>query len=278
MPVIDPALPSPEAERDALIGAALEAGEAIMPFFRAAPVKTWAKDDRTPVTEADLRADAVLREALVTGSRADYGWLSEESADDPERLEKKRTLIIDPIDGTRAFLRGDDQFTVCLAVCEAGEVLASVIYAPARGEMYAAAKDGGATLNGAPIRSSQRDALEDAAMIAYAKMFAHPGWPQPWPPMRTNYKNSTSYRLALVAAGQADATLALAPKADWDTAPGALIAAEAGARVSDHLARPFRFAGENPIQPGLVCAAAPLYPDVIARLSHLPSDLRTLQR
>jgi myo-inositol-1(or 4)-monophosphatase len=94
--------------------------------------------------------------------------------------------------------------------------------------------------------------------------------------MRLSYKNSTSYRLACVAAGRFDGTVALIPKPDWDAAPGALIAREAGAKVSDHLGRPFRFDRRPPEQPGLVCTAPRLYPRVIERLSHLPADLRSL--
>lgn len=248
-----------------------------MPLFRDVAVKVWSKDDQSPVTEADLRANAVLHEALLAGPRADYGWLSEENADDPARLSAPRTIVVDPIDGTRAFLRGDDQFTVCLAIIEDGAVIASVIFAPARGELYAAAVGAGATLNRLPITASQVSALEGARMIGLKQMFGHPKWPRAWPPMTLSYKNSTSYRMALVAAGTCDGTLALAPKADWDAAPGTLIAQEAGATVSDHLGRPFVFGKPNPSQAGLVCAASSLYPHIIERLSHLPSDLRSLR-
>jgi len=270
-------LPSASEERDALIGAALEAGEAILPMFRDVTIASWSKDDASPVSEADLRANSVLREAVLSGKRADYGWLSEESADNLDRLERRRTLVVDPIDGTRAFLRGDDQFTVCLAVIEDGQALASVIFAPARDEMYAAAKGQGTQLNGANVKASAMDCVEGCTMIGAPRMFSHPGWPTPWPTMNIDYKNSTSYRMALVAAGTFDATLALAAKADWDSAPGTLIAEEAGAKVSDHRGRPFVFGKANPWQAGLVCAAAPLYPHIIDRLSHLPSDLSSLR-
>lgn len=270
-------LPSVVEELNALVEAAREAGRAILPMFRDVTLNAWAKADASPVSEADLRANNVLREALVTGPRAFYGWLSEESQDDLQRLERPRTFVVDPIDGTRAFLGGDDQFTICLAVIENGQVIASVIYAPARDELYAAAKNHGATLNGDIIRASSRQALDGSRMIGAKRMFVHPGWPQPWPEMKLAYKNSTSYRMALVASGRFDATIALVAKADWDAAPGTLIAQEAGARVSDHLKRDFRFGKADPWQAGLVCAAAQLYPKVVNRLSHLPSDLSSLR-
>lgn len=246
-------------------------------YFRRDP-RVWHKHgDAGPVTEADLEIDTMLRETL-TAARPAYGWLSEETADDGARLAHDRVFIVDPIDGTRAFLRGDDQFTVCLAICEAGEVLASVIYAPARDEVFAAAKGKGATLNGRPIRASSGTELHGCRMIGAPKMFEHPAWPETWPPMAVTYQNSTSYRMASVAAGRFDATIALSPKADWDTAPGALIAREAGAEVSDHLGRPFTFDRPRPEQPGLVCAAPGLYPQLRGRLAHLPDNLRSIRR
>ncbi|MEE4211324.1 MAG: 3'(2'),5'-bisphosphate nucleotidase CysQ [Parvularcula sp.] len=277
MPETSAALPSYEAERLHLIGAAIEAGHAVLPLFRDKSLDVWKKSDASPVSEADIRANQVLREALVTESWRDYGWLSEESRDTAERIDKARTFIVDPIDGTRAFVRGDDRFAICLAVCDDGRAIASVIYAPARDELYSASLGGGAFLNGEPIASSGATILDDCRMVGQARMFAHPRWPRRWPEMEVTYVNSTSYRMAMVAAGACDATIALTPKADWDAAPGSLIAEEAGARASDHLGRPFRFCQKEPVQPGLVCAAAPLYPHVLQRLAHLPANLRTIQ-
>lgn len=271
-------LPTFENERDALIGAAVEAGHAIMPMWRDVGLNVWAKDDDSPVSEADLRANQILKEVLLRRERADYGWLSEECADDNSRAERERTIIVDPIDGTRAFVNGEDNFTVCLAITEGHDVVASVIYAPARDEIFAAARGSGATLNGKPIEASECGTLEECRMLAQKRMFDHPAWPESWPDMRISYRNSTSYRLAGVAAGRFDGTLALVPKADWDAAPGFLIAEEAGAKVSDHLGRPFRFDRPKPEQPGLVCAAPGLYPHLIQRLSHLPADLRSIQK
>ncbi|GGY54871.1 inositol monophosphatase family protein [Parvularcula lutaonensis] len=272
------ALPTFENERDALIGAAVEAGHAIMPMWRDVSLDVWAKDDHSPVSEADLRANQILKEVLLHGARADYGWLSEECADDRSRLERERTIIVDPIDGTRAFVKGEDGFTVCLAITEGKDVIASVIYAPARDEIFAAARGAGASLNGKPIAASDCEGLEACRMLAQKRMFDHPAWPERWPSMDIHYRNSTSDRMAGVAAGRFDGTLALVPKADWDAAPGALIAEEAGAKVSDHLGRPLRFDRPKPEQPGLVCAAPGLYPHVIQRLSHLPADLRSIQK
>jgi myo-inositol-1(or 4)-monophosphatase len=113
-------------------------------------------------------------------------------------------------------------------------------------------------------------------MLGSRRMFDHPGWPDPWPAMRLGYRNSTSYRMGLVGSGAFDATLALTPKADWDVAPGALIAAEAGAVATDHLGEPFVFARAEPRQRALVCAAPDLHPKLMVRLAHLPADLTKL--
>ncbi|MEO1042398.1 MAG: 3'(2'),5'-bisphosphate nucleotidase CysQ [Pseudomonadota bacterium] len=277
MPAIDLSLLSLKDERDALVDAARIAGEVIKPFFRNKNLDVWQKDDRSTVTEADMKADVALREALLTGPRREYGWLSEESADDFSRFDASRTIIVDPIDGTRAFVRGQDNFTVCLAITEGDKVIASAIYCPMKDEMYDAVAGGGARLNGMSITATTQDRVEGCRMIGQAQMFAHPSWPQTWPEMDIGYVNSTSYRLALVASGQYDATIALARKSDWDVAPGALIAAEADAWIGDHLGRPFTFGQSEAAQPGLVCTARPLSPAVLERLAHLPSDLRTLR-
>ena len=277
MPATDRPLPSFEHERDALVGAAMEAASAILPLWRDRSVKVWTKGDDSPVSEADMRANAILQEVLHSGVRSHYGWLSEESADDQSRFSAQRTIIVDPIDGTRAFLEGKDCFTVCLAVTEGEQVVASVVYAPAREEIYAAARGAGATLNGEPISASQTETLAGSRMIGQRRMFEHPAWPEPWPSMDIHYRNSTAFRMASVARGQFDGTLALVPKADWDAGPGSLIAEEAGARIGDHHGQSFRFNQPAGEQRALVCAAAPLYPQLIRRLEHLPGNLRAIQ-
>ena len=111
---------------------------------------TTAKADGTPVTNADLEVDALLK-ALLMAARPDYGWLSEETADDPARLARRRLFVVDPIDGTRAFIKDRPWWTVSIAVVEDGRPVAGVVHAPDVAETYQAATGGGARLNGAPI-------------------------------------------------------------------------------------------------------------------------------
>jgi myo-inositol-1(or 4)-monophosphatase len=253
-----------------LVDAAREAG-ALALKRRTADLEIVKKADGTPVTSADLEVDALLTTRL-RGARPSYGWLSEETADNPERLTTARQFLVDPIDGTRAYIRGHPWFVVALAVVEAGQPIAAAIYAPALEQMYAATVGGGATLDGQPIFASTATELENCAMLGDAPMFAHPAWRTPWPPMRIDARNAIALRMAFVAAGAYDAAVALSSKHEWDLAAGALIAAEAGAVVCDHQGEPLSFNGPTAACPSLVCCAPALAPLILARTR--PIDLR----
>ena len=226
------------------------------------------KPGNSPVTNADLAADTLLKTRLRL-ARPDYGWLSEETADDPGRLTTERLFVVDPIDGTRAFAKGEAFWTVCIAVVEAGRPIAGAVFAPQLGETYAAGVGAGATLNGQPITASAACAIDGCGMIAHPKMFRHEDWPKPWPDMVIARRNSTAYRLCLVASGAADATVTFAAKHDWDLAAADLIAGEAGAYVGDHTGRPFTYNQAVPMQPSLVCAAPALAPLILERVRHI---------
>jgi myo-inositol-1(or 4)-monophosphatase len=247
--------------------AAFEAGE-LAQSLRARGLTTEYKPGGSPVTNADLAADALLTTRLRE-ARPDYGWLSEETADDPARRAARRLFVVDPIDGTRSFLRDRPWWVVSIAVVDGTRPTAGVVFAPQLGETYAATAGGGATLNGAPIHASAATAVEGCGMVGDPKMFAHPAWPQPWPDMRIKARNSTAYRMCLVAAGAFDATLAMTPKHDWDLAAADLIAVEAGAFVGDHLGRPFAYNGSIPRQPSLVCAAPGIAPLILERVRNI---------
>ena len=236
------------------------------------PVDAWAKADSSPVSEADLAANRILKAHLVDDHDGAYGFLSEESAEDPQRLSAPRTWIVDPIDGTRAFLKGRPHFTICAALIENGVAIAAAVYNPAMDEFFEAGAGDGAMMNAAPIHASGTAGLEGCAMIGAPHMFDHPEWPEEWPAMHVAQRNSTNYRLALVGAGAFDATLALARKADWDVAPGALIAQEAGAIATDHRGGKFVYNRAEASQRSLVCAAPSLYRHVLNRVSHLPAN------
>jgi myo-inositol-1(or 4)-monophosphatase len=248
--------------------AAREAGELANRLRTEGLQVEYKTADSTPITNADLAADAFLKERLL-GARPDYGWLSEETADDPARLAKRRLFVVDPIDGTRAFLRDRPWWAVSIAVVEDHRPIAGVVFAPQVAETYAARAGAGATLNGAPIHASGVRAIEDCGMVGDPRMFQHPAWPIPWPQMRIEQRNSTAYRMCLVAAGAFDAAVALVAKHDWDLAAADLIATEAGCFVGDHLGRPFAYNGEKPVQRSLVVAAPELAPLILERVRHI---------
>jgi myo-inositol-1(or 4)-monophosphatase len=240
--------------------AAREAGEVALGFTGAAPNKRWDKpDDLGPVTEADLAVNDVF-EARLRGARPDYGWLSEESEDTPDRLTRARTFIIDPIDGTRSFIEGSGTWAHSIAVAEEGVPVAAVVYLPARDLMFAAAAGQGAKLNGAPISPTMHPTLEGASVLA-----ARPGFsPEHWqdgivPALTRAHRPSLAYRLAIVAQGRFDAMFTLRPTWEWDIAAGDLILREAGAITSDRAGAPLRFNNPHPQVNGVVAANPALH-------------------
>jgi myo-inositol-1(or 4)-monophosphatase len=252
---------------DLIAQAAIAAGEVAV-TLKGQGLKTWSKDGGSPVTNADLRVDELLRTQLGA-ARPDYGWLSEETADEPSRLSKRRLFVVDPIDGTVAFLKGKPYWAVSIAVVEDGRPVAGVVHAPEMGETFLAVAGGGATINGRPIAPGGATAVEDIAMLGDAKMFGHPAWPTPWPPMRIETRNSIAYRICLVAAGQFDAAIALSAKSEWDLAAADLIAAEAGALLTDHKGQAFAYNKPVPLMPSLICAAPSLHPLILERVRHI---------
>ncbi|HET9159486.1 MAG TPA: 3'(2'),5'-bisphosphate nucleotidase CysQ [Caulobacteraceae bacterium] len=255
----------------ALIREAATAAGRLAKGLREQGLKTEWKANNSPVTNGDLAVDAMLKERLLA-ARPDYGWLSEESADNAERLSRQRVFNVDPIDGTFAYIKDKAWYAVCIAVIDGDRPSAGVVYLPELDELYAAAAGEGATLNGQAIRPSNPPDLEGSTMLGDRKMFAHPAWPRPWPPMQIESRNSIAYRMCLVASGAFDACLAPSPKHDWDVAAPDLICTEAGALVTDHKGRSFRYNQPIPRQRALVCAGPRLHPLLLERVSHMQDD------
>lgn len=255
----------PASDLDLLIEAARAAGRAALQHWRKAP-RHWEKPDGTgPVSEADLAANAVLSD-LLRPARPAYGWLSEEDPDS-HRDGTPRQFVVDPIDGTRAFLAGEDMFAVSLAVVEQGRPVAGVVHLPARARTYAAHAQGPALLNGAPIRVRDWSGMEAPKVLTTGHALRPEFWPGGVPEVRKTFRPSMAYRLCLVAEGAMDATLSLRPCWDWDIAAGALIALRAGAAVTDRLGRPLALEARPPQSDGLVAASPMLHADLIARLT-----------
>ena len=231
-------LPSYELDLDLLRTAAVTAGIIASSYFRR-DLKTWTKENASPVSEADIILDKFLHSALTT-ARPNYGWLSEESADDLVRVEKARAFIVDPIDGTRGFINGEDSWTVSLAVVEHGVPIAGVVYAPARDEMYDAFLGGGARLNGQPIMRHtppDRHAPLIPAPGAVHQELQQAGLEY----TRGPFYPSLAYRLVQIATGKLDATVVRRGSQDWDLAGAAAILAECGIGFEDACGAAMRF-------------------------------------
>lgn len=248
-----------------LVEAARDAGEIALRWRREG-ARSWEKAAGAgPVSEADLEIDRMLHARLL-GARPDHGWLSEETEDDPARLGRSRVLIVDPIDGTRAYLRGEDGFCIALALAVEGEIVAAAAHFPAKGETFSAAKGGGAFRDGARLRVSERAEIDGASALAGRPQMVPSSWPGGPPPVNRSFRNSLVERHCLVAAGVYDLAFTLRAAWEWDVAAGALIAAEAGATVTTAEGGLWRYNAASPRMPGVVAGPAALHADILARL------------
>jgi myo-inositol-1(or 4)-monophosphatase len=257
-------LAGPDDDLALLIDAARGAGAVAMRHFRADP-QVWDKPgDAGPVSVADLEADAWLKRTL-RAARPAYGWLSEETPDDAARLAHDRVFIVDPIDGTRAFIDGRAGWCVALAVVERGVPLAAAAWFPVRGQMYAARLGGGAVLNDAPVAHGGRAEPDGASVLAGKPQMRPQHWPGGAPDVALGFRPSLVHRVCLVADGGVDATLTFRHAWEWDVAAGALIAAEAGCVVTDGQGAPLRFNAPAPRTQGLIAAPPALHAALLAR-------------
>ncbi len=226
----------------------------------------WEKAGGSPVTEADLAVNRLCAARLDT-ARPDYGWLSEETLDNPAARMKQRCWVVDPIDGTRAYMRGDADWCIGLAVIEEGEAVAGVLYAPMLGQFYEAQRGAGAQLNGQAIRVTARDREPGLRLITNEGLVTHPGWPEPWPEVTVARPkpNSTLLRMAFVASGAWDAMLVLNEKSDWDLAAGTVLVQEAGGLATTHKGEPFTFNRAVPAQRSVLASGKALHPLLVRR-------------
>lgn len=223
-------------------------------------VKRWEKTAGELVSEADLEVNQILHERL-RALDPDAGWLSEETADSAHRLECERIWVVDPIDGTRDYLRGRPGWAVSVALIDRGVPVLGVLAAPARNELWLARFGHGATRNGHVLKAGDRTALTGARVPADTLPKTDRDLtPVPRP-------NSIALRMAMVAADQVDLCATIRWGNEWDIAAAALIAHEAGAVVTDALGRPLRFNRPRATAFGILCAAPGIHEKAIERLS-----------
>lgn len=221
--------------------------------------KQWEKVPGHPVCDIDLEVDGFLRERL-TMLDPEAGWLSEETLDVSDRYERRRIWVVDPIDGTRDYLRGRRGWCVSVALVEDRAPILGVLDAPARGEHWAAAAGRGAWRDGERLRVSHRTRFGGARVPAdqLPKVDGDlVAVPKP---------NSIALRIAMVAAGEADLVATLRWGFEWDIAAAALIAAEAGATVTGALGQPFAFNTHSGEAFGVLVAAPGIHQAAVARI------------
>ncbi|SLN35087.1 3'(2'),5'-bisphosphate nucleotidase CysQ [Pseudooctadecabacter jejudonensis] len=250
---------------DLLIDAARTAGDIAKRYFNAAP-EVWEKSGgQGPVTEADLHVNRQL-EADLQAARPDYGWLSEETEDGKARQKTDRQFIVDPIDGTRAFIEGSRDWAHSLAVVENGRPVAAVVYLPIRDALYAAALGEGATLNGVTLTAQSDKPMSDATLLTTKPTVDPKHWRAGVPPFKRTFRSSLAFRLALVAEGRFDGMLTFRPTWEWDVAAGALIVDEAGGKATTKDGHAPQFNNDHPQINGMV-AAGGIHDQIIAALA-----------
>lgn len=249
-------------DRDAAIRIVCEAGELALAHWRegASPVvDVWEKSRDNPVSAIDLAVDVLLKERL--GALApNIGWLSEETADHPDRLSMSRQWLVDPIDGTRDYIRGRKGWCVSVALVEGAEVVFAVIHAPATGQLWVAHQGQGATCNGRLLSASQRTDLAGARVPTDALPKADRDLEMVHKP------NSIAMRMAMVACDRADLVATLRWGNEWDVAAAHLIAVEAGAIVTSAMGEPILYNKRQPLDFGLICCSPGIHRAAVERL------------
>lgn len=248
----------------------LDAGRLAMSYFRSGAqtiAEVTFKEGGSPVTAADLAVDALLRDRL-RALAPDFGWLSEETDDDRSRLSRRDVWVVDPIDGTRAFARGDTDWTVAVGLVREGKPIAGFVYAPVLDEFFEALPGGPALLNAAPIQTTRRSALSGARLAGPKPMLDRLAAQAAFE--RAPKVHSLAYRIIHVAAGRVDGGLAGGRSHDWDLAAAHAILLAAGGVLVDGFGQAPRYNRQSTVKPPLAAAGADLASalvDVVRRLA-----------
>jgi len=254
-----------------------EAGQIAMRQWPGAghAIESWDKGRGNLVCAADIEVDGFLKQALGT-LLPQAGWLSEETVDDPARLERSLVWLVDPIDGTRDFLRGRTGWAVSVALINDGQPLLGMLGAPARGgkgeqggEMWSAIAGQGALRNGERLAASTRTALPGARVPADSLMKEDRDF------VMVTKPNSIALRIAMVASGDADLVATLRWGSEWDVAAAGLIACEAGGQVSDAFGQKLVYNKRDPRAFGLLATAPAIHRQAVGRLAERAARLST---
>ena len=247
--------------------AALSAGEILERYFRDRGFEIDQKGRDNPVTTADFDADNEIKR-LLRPPFPEYGWLSEETADNSDRLSCRRVWIVDPLDGTKEFIKGIPEFVVAIALAEDGHPVLGVTYNPIRREMFWCVRGGGCYLDSHPVRVTPTPSLAHATVLASRSETSRGEWKSYEGKLRVNPIGSVAYKLALVAAGRADATFTRTPKSEWDIASGAALIVEAGGRITDIDGSEMRFNKPSVKLKGFVASNTLLHEEIERLVPH----------
>lgn len=253
------------ARLEAIVRAAGRLAHDSWPGAGHAP-EVWEKSPNNPVSAADLAVDHFLRREL-TALLPSAGWLSEETADAPERLDGGLIWLVDPIDGTRDFIRGRSGWAVSVALVSSGRPLLGMLDAPARGEFWHGEAGQGSWRNGERLIGSQR------ASLTGARVPAHVLPPVDADLVAVDQPNSIALRVAMVAADEADLVATLRWGFEWDIGAAALIAREAGAAVTDAFGGPLNYNKPDPRAFGVLVTAPAIHGAAVARLADRAKEL-----
>jgi myo-inositol-1(or 4)-monophosphatase len=266
LPATEPADTAPLAAR--LAACVREAGALALSMF-GMPLKNWTKGGSSPVSEADIAVDKLLRAGL-SAAAPDIAWLSEESVDDPARLAAKRVWIVDPIDGTRGYIAGLPDWAVSAALVENGRPIAACLFAPVTDEFFMAVAGSGAMRNGVPIAASQGADLADVRFAGPKNFLERLGTIAP-PFTITPRLHSLALRLARVAQGAIDAAIAGGSSHDWDLAAADLLVHEAGGAVTPFNGEKLRYNCAVPRHGMLVAAGRERHATLLQLLKRVPA-------
>lgn len=263
MPESEPQKAAPEADLELIADVAREAGAIALKYFRRDP-EVWWKGGVSPVSEADYAVDRFLRKELLA-ARPDYGWLSEETALADQELARERVFVVDPIDGTRAFIAGRPIWCISIGVVHRGESIVGVLECPELSETYRALRGGGAFRNGERLAVKPAG---DAFVVAGPKAMVSELPSKILQKTRAyGYVPSLAYRIAMVASGALDATFVKPNAHDWDLAAADVILREAGGVIRDARGNTPSYAGPDPKKGALAAGSGALLQAMTQTLS-----------
>jgi myo-inositol-1(or 4)-monophosphatase len=249
------------------IADALEAAQRLLTRFTPGEIEHRNKEGGDPVTEADTAVNEELLRLLPTG---DDGWLSEETADDSDRLDRKRVWVVDPVDGTKEFIQGIPEWSVSIGLVEYGRPVAGGITIPSRKLTVIGALDSGVFANDKPCATRRLDTLDGIEVLASRSEVGRGEWGRfAEAPFSVRPMGSVASKMALVAAGLADATWTLVPKHEWDVAAGTALVTAAGGEVWTPAGESPLFNKEQPRFDGLLAAPAGLVAAIREYLSEV---------